>query len=283
MSKYIISIFLTLIGCLLFQLGKMNFDEMWFSKLSKIETQCGQMTEDFRNTELEVMSTISKLETKLAIDNSKPRDCQDIQDLGNTSTGIYTIYPGLGNNAIRVRCDMHTTVGGWTVFQRRISSSDFFKTWNEYQVGFGDLETNFWLGNQQLHLILSQGWYQLRVDLTSWDNEHLYAEYQVFSVGDAETKYKLFVDGYSGNAGDSFTAHSGMMFTTKDRDNDIAKNSNCAKSFFGAWWYTSCYASTLNAYYEKTEGYGKGIVWSSFKGLEHTLKKTEMKIRRGQT
>jgi hypothetical protein len=76
-------------------------------------------------------------------DVPKPRDCDDILKQGYTTTGVYMIYPLPGLTGFPVTCDMDTDSGGWTVIQRRVSNSDFYKTWNEYQVGFGDLKTNF--------------------------------------------------------------------------------------------------------------------------------------------
>lgn len=60
------------------------------------------------------------------------------------------------------------------------------------------------------------------------------AQYQKFTVQSGASNYVLSVDGYSGNAGNSFmegslelfgenrtmTIHNGMMFSTYDRDND---------------------------------------------------------------
>ena len=39
-----------------------------------------------------------------------------------------------------------------------------------------------------------------------------------------------------------------MAFSTKDRDND-EDGGNCAVDRKGAWWYKSCYASSLNSNY----------------------------------
>jgi hypothetical protein len=45
--------------------------------------------------------------------------------------------------------------------------------------------------------------YILRVELEDFENRTRYAEYQSFTVGNAESKskYRLDIDGYSGNAG----------------------------------------------------------------------------------
>ncbi|XP_053384664.1 fibrinogen C domain-containing protein 1-A-like [Mercenaria mercenaria] len=200
---------------------------------------------------------------------SRIRDCQDVQRLGYNTTGIYTIYPD-GTMGFPVRCDMD---GGWTVIHRRVSESDFYKSWNDYQTGFGNLSNNFWLGNQQIHTITTRGWYQLRVDLETVSGIVAYAEYNVFSVGNVDSMYKLSVDGYSGNASDSLANyHNGKKFSTKDRDNDDYSG-HCAQKHHGGWWYRSCDMSNLNRNYDAME-------WESFTGTDDPLRFTEMKIRR---
>lgn len=49
--------------------------------------------------------------------------------------------------------------------------------------------------------ITAQGQYELRVDLRD-HGESAYAVYDKFSVGDARTRYRLKVEGYSGTAGE---------------------------------------------------------------------------------
>ncbi|XP_045183386.2 microfibril-associated glycoprotein 4-like [Mercenaria mercenaria] len=108
--------------------------------------------------------------------NARPRDCNEVQNPGYTRTGVYTIYPKPGVIGFKVRYDMETTTGGWTIIQFRLSASNVFRTWDEYKSGFGDVNENYWLGNQAIHMITSQGKYKLRVDLTSIENETAYAE-----------------------------------------------------------------------------------------------------------
>lgn len=55
-------------------------------------------------------------------------------------------------------------------------------------------------GLDNLNKITSQGQYELRVDLRD-HGKTAYAVYDRFSVGDAKTRYKLKVEGYSGTAG----------------------------------------------------------------------------------
>jgi hypothetical protein len=88
---------------------------------------------------------------------AQPIDCSDIQKSRYSPTGTYRIFPYQDNKGIQVRCDMDTSTGGWTVIQRRISDSEFYKNWQDYKDGFGDLRTNFWLGNENINQIIRQG------------------------------------------------------------------------------------------------------------------------------
>lgn len=216
----------------------------------------------------------------LAASTEKPVDCQDYIGLGSTTTGIYTIYPtGSSPEGFQVRCDMDTDGGGWTVFQRRISYSDFYKTWFEYQIGFGNLSENFWLGNQQVSMITAQGWYELRIDLENPDNQAAYAGYQLFKLGGWGTEYTLNITGYYGTAGDSLHYANGYRFSTYDKDLDNSTINNCADLFHGAWWYVDCHTSNLNGLYGSS-AYGTGLNWLSFGGYNVSMVKTEMKVRR---
>ena len=74
------------------------------------------------------------------------------------------------NNVLQVYCDMETDGGGWTVLQRRQDGSeDFFRTWNDYTAGFGDLNGEFWLGLEAIHRLAPMQFDRsvttLRVDL----------------------------------------------------------------------------------------------------------------------
>jgi hypothetical protein len=215
----------------------------------------------------------------LDVHKPKPIDCGDIYNEGHNKTGIYTIYPSCNKKGISVRCNMNTSGGGWTVIQRRVSKSDFYKTWDEYETGFGNLRDNFYLGNRFIHEITSQDKYQLRVDLTSFQGESAFAEYSQFSIGDSDSSYILHLGGYSGTAGESLMFQNGMKFSTKDRENDPDSSRNCAVTFHGAWWYKDCHTANLNGLYGSSD-YGKGLTWYKWKGHFTSMKTTEMKIRR---
>ena len=134
-----------------------------------------------------------------------PRHCQDLYLKGSTANGVYLVYPDLHDNeeAIQVLCDMTTEGGGWTVFQRRMDGSvDFYIDWESYRTGFGNLNSEFWLGNDNIHRLTANANMMLRVDLEDYDGVRKYAEYTTFSVADASDNYRLAIDGFRGTAGD---------------------------------------------------------------------------------
>ncbi|XP_074912277.1 tenascin isoform X2 [Buteo buteo] len=207
-----------------------------------------------------------------------PKDCSQALLNGETTSGVYTVYLN-GDKAqpLQVFCDMSEDGGGWIVFLRRQNGKeDFYKNWKTYVAGFGDLKDEFWIGLENLHKITSQGQYELRVDLQD-KGETAYAVYDRFSVGDAKTRYRLRVDGYSGTAGDSMTYHNGRSFSTFDKDNDSAIT-NCALSYKGAFWYKNCHRVNLMGRYGDNS-HSQGVNWFHWKGHEYSIQFAEMKLR----
>ncbi|KAM6323541.1 LOW QUALITY PROTEIN: techylectin-5B-like [Aegotheles albertisi] len=211
-----------------------------------------------------------------------PIDCSSVYYNGLRQSGIYSIMPSVRGVPIEVLCEMDTEGGGWTVIQRRQDGSVDYRTWNEYREGFG-VNGEFWLGNENIHRMTSQGDYSLRIDLEDWNNKHKHAFYQVFSVEDEANDYRLHVDGFSGTVEDSFAwYHNKRSFSTPDSGNI------CAEISHGGWWY-QCFFSNLNGVYYKGGRYSiknrkvlgpDGIVWYSWKDTDYySLKKVVMMIR----
>ncbi|XP_028515949.1 ficolin-1 [Exaiptasia diaphana] len=206
-------------------------------------------------------------------------DCDELYKSGVTRSDVYTVQPDK-QPAFQVYCDMTTDGGGWTVFQRRQDGSvDFYRNWQQYKRGFGNLNGEFWLGNDYIHRLTARTASSLRVELEDWDGTRKYAKYGSFSVGDESDKYRLRVGSYSGTAGDSLISnHNNMAFSTKDRDNDNA-GINCAAHFRNAWWYNRCQASHLNGKYPGNKISWNSITWYTFHKNFQSLKKSEMKMR----
>ena len=208
------------------------------------------------------------------------KDCMDVKQK-NQPSGVYVIKPD-SLLPFLVYCDMETDGGGWTVFQRRMDGSvDFYRDWADYEYGFGDQHGEHWLGLRNIHRLTASAKQELRIDLQATEDEKASAKYGRFSVSGANDKYRLHVSGYSGNTGDSMAWHSGMQFTTFDQDNDKHKNTNCASTHRGAWWYARCHDSNLNGHYHNGyhDSYADGVNWVHWKGYNFSLKATEMKMR----
>ena len=204
-------------------------------------------------------------------------DCSDLLKSGRTQSGLYSVNPDAKGH-FTVYCDMHTDGGGWTVFQRRQDGSvDFYRGWNDYKAGFGQLTAEFWLGNDKIHRLTASRPSSLRVELEDWNGVKVYAKYGKFNIGDEQSQYRLEVGLYSGTAGDSLAYHNNMAFSTKDRDYE-SDGINCAVRWTGAWWYRSCHTSNLNGQYLGDTSDYRGATWGQFRG-SLSLKFTEMKLR----
>ena len=157
--------------------------------------------------------------------------CKKLLEAGHDVSGIYTIFPAGLNISIKVYCDMDTDGGGWIVIQRRQDGSvDFYRNWNDYRDGFGNLSGEFWLGNYNLRTLTEfERTWQLKIDLEDWQSNKESAEYGSFRItGD---NFTLQFDSYSANSTtkhDALTFHKGMMFSTWDKDNDQYTDGNCA-------------------------------------------------------
>ncbi|XP_062614572.1 ficolin-1-like [Saccostrea cucullata] len=172
----------------------------------------------------------------------------------------------------------------WTMIQRREDGSvNFFRGWTEYKTGFGDVITEFWIGLDNIRLLVLNGFTVLRVEL-EYGTESVYAEYSSFYIAGEEDKYRIHVSGYSGTAGDGISCttefcNNEAQFSTFDNDNDADQFLNNAEFWRGAWWYHSGHKSHLNGEYGNNN-HGQGINWFYFKGWTVSLTRSRMMLRR---
>lgn len=236
------------------------------------------------------------------------KDCQDIANKGAKESGLYFIKPIKAKQQFLVYCEIDGSGNGWTVLQKRLDGSvNFKKNWIQYKEGFGHLSptgnTEFWLGNEKIHLISTQSSmpYALRIQLEDWNGRTSSADYSTFKVGPEADKYRLtyayFIGGDAGDAFDGFdfgddasdkffTSHNGMQFSTWDNDNDRFEG-NCAEQDGSGWWMNKCHAGHLNGVYYpggtysksvSPNGFDNGIIWATWKSRWYSMKKTTMKI-----
>ncbi|XP_072027962.1 uncharacterized protein [Amphiura filiformis] len=227
------------------------------------------------------VTVASTMATQLVTQQDPPRDCSYLATRGNYPSGSYTIKPS-DSLAADVYCDMDTDGGGWTVFQHRFNGSvNFYRGWEDYENGFGDVNGEYWAGLRLLHVLTSSGSAsRLRIELEAFDGDTAYAEYESFTVGNSSSNYILTIGSYSGNATDCLGYHNNMQFSTYDRDNDVYSSTSCAVIWQGAWWYKTCHRSHLNGQYlGSTETSASGMIWHAWKSL-YSLKTSTMMLRR---
>jgi ficolin len=164
----------------------------------------------------------------------------------------FSVYPG-------ILVQQH--YNGTTFFQRN---------WAAFKAGFGDNNSNYWIGNDQLHQLTMNGRYRLRVDLQGkLDCQWYWAQYNTFIVSNEASFYQLAINGYTGTAGDSmvntdpWSALNRAFFTTSDSDHDGFLQGNCAitpKMGYdcgGGFWYRSCAYALVNC----PQGCYPGFAW----------------------
>ncbi|XP_042228703.1 angiopoietin-4-like isoform X2 [Homarus americanus] len=218
---------------------------------------------------------------------TEPEDCWKLRQKGKNKSGVYSIWPRFSPAPFFVYCDMETEGGGWTVIQRREDGSvEFLREWMDYKYGFGNLAGEFWLGNENIHLLTNQHVSKLRIDMADFDQQNGHAIYSAFAIGSELEGYSLKLLGeYSGDAGDSLRYHVGRHFSTIDVDNDAWPERSCARDHHGAWWYRACETSNLNGRYLHGPLPGDhqytGLYWYDFRGPQYSLWRSRMMIRRG--
>ena len=85
------------------------------------------------------------------------------------------------------------------VFQLRQNGKvDFYRTWDEYRLGFGDVTGEYWLGNDNLHTLTKNHDQMVLLRLRNGYGDWRTGYYTQFWVEDESLKYQLYVDKYGG-------------------------------------------------------------------------------------
>uniref|UniRef100_A0AAR2LVH6 Fibrinogen C-terminal domain-containing protein n=1 Tax=Pygocentrus nattereri TaxID=42514 RepID=A0AAR2LVH6_PYGNA len=216
-----------------------------------------------------------------------PLDCEDIFNNGSNQSGVYTIYPKGPEKAVQVYCDMGCNEydshkdGKWTVIQKRTDGSvNFYRMWEQYKNGFGNLSGEYWLGLETMFLLTYANKYELRVDMEDFEGGSAYAQYSSFSVDSEALRYRLHIKGYiNGGAGDCLSYSGERDFATFDKD-----VYNCADTYSGGFWYGywPCHLANPNGQYKRGNVGSSytGVMWGCWRGYYYSLKTIVMKIRR---
>ena len=167
---------------------------------------------------------------------------------------------------------METDGGGWIVFQRRFDGSVRFvgKLWEDFKNGFGNLEGEFWLGNEIVHILSNRKEMELWYEGTSFYGDTRHVKKSGFKLGSEVENYSTMWEGQL------------RPFTAEDRDNDNAIPFNCAVKYYNSWWHSACFNIAFNGLYSYQETVNNyvGIIWIDFLGSpKKSLKATKMMIR----
>ncbi|PZC80427.1 hypothetical protein B5X24_HaOG214729 [Helicoverpa armigera] len=219
----------------------------------------------------------------------KGYSCVDLMNGGMRESGVYYLQiRGTTYWFLKVFCEQNVADGGWTVIHRRddygIPAENFNRDWNDYKNGFGDPSKEFWLGNENIYMLTNNDDYMLRVELEDFDGNKRYAQYSHFKIYSEAEYYKLEIDGYEGNAGDSLNdpwyGSNNSPFSTYNRDNDRS-SLNCASMLKGGWWWKSCGRGLNGLYLHDPQDLTarQGIVWFRWRGWDYTLKRASMMIK----
>ncbi|XP_061150850.1 angiopoietin-related protein 3-like [Syngnathus typhle] len=185
--------------------------------------------------------------SQTSADADLPSDCNDVFNRGEKISRVYAIRPN-GSQPFKVFCDMSADHGATVIQRRKDGSVNFDQTWEKYENGFGDFHGEFWLGLSKIHSLLAQGNSILHMHLEDWKHNKRFMEYTC-DLGGPETNYTLGLKLLSGDLSDFMKNRTGLMFSTKDRDNDKNRDPNCAPNYTGGWWFNSCGDTNLNGRY----------------------------------
>ncbi|XP_070830789.1 angiopoietin-related protein 3-like [Chaetodon trifascialis] len=210
-----------------------------------------------------------------------PSDCSELFNRGERVSGVYAIKPS-ETEPFMAYCDMNKDHGTTVIQRRRDGSVNFDQTWDKYENGFGDLQGEFWLGLRKIHSLCAKGNSVLHIQLEDWKQGRRFIEYRYYLNG-PESNYTIHLMHLSGDLPDPMRNHTGMMFSTKDRDNDNHQGSNCAHNYTGGWWFSACGDTNLNGRYFPVRPKGRserrrGIQWSPGQKASYSIKLTQISI-----
>ncbi|XP_049548236.1 angiopoietin-1-like [Anopheles darlingi] len=224
--------------------------EKILTALENVENQIGRNLTDFKKGNQEqVHAVLHKMDRDVGRVLQNQDTFSSCKDVPSNVSGTYWIHLELDSKTFKVYCEQEAHDGGWIVIQHRYDGSlDFYRNWNEFRDGFGDLNKEFWLGLEKVYRITKRCKHELFVELKDYNGTYKYARYDAFEVGSEGEQYILKAVGkWRGTTGDEMRYHKGNKFSTKDRDNDENSGKHCAQFREGAWWHYTCYDVNLNA------------------------------------
>ena len=110
------------------------------------------------------------------------------------------------------------------------------------------------MGLEEIHQLTTTYIVSLDIDIETFEGEPFTLKLETFVVGNAASNYSLTFTEFthsSNRVNYQLFNTNGLMFTTRNRDNDLRDNANCASDMRrGGWWYHGCGHVNLNGNYE---------------------------------
>lgn len=75
---------------------------------------------------------------------------------------------------------------------------DFNRGWDDYKNGFGDIDGDYWLGNEAIHYITAHRTNSMRLEISNNFGGSFYGLYQTFRIAGEDGNYRLFYQSPSG-------------------------------------------------------------------------------------
>jgi hypothetical protein len=171
--------------------------------------------------------------------------------------------------------------GGYTEIMRKdeqiTRNSEFDKTFDEYQFGFGSNKKNYWLGLSYMSELTSNKTNPmiLRIEMSFNKKKHSIT-YSDFSVGNYEEGFVLNLGKkISGDLDDWSAEHTNVKFSAHNEDVD-GSDVNCARSYLAGWWFTGCYRFCLTC--DSDEGVGNYFHLNEDGTLNHSINFRSIKM-----
>ena len=212
----------------------------------------------------------------------------------SAKSGLYAISVTnemFSSSKLAVYCDMETDGGGWIVIQRRNASMgwvNFARNFIEYELGFGDLEGEFWLGLKNMYELTNQDSVELKLKVWNATNSSINWNYPYFRVSDLRQSYQITTTRGSGNSIYSAFGNQGRTLSFRTYDNLAG---SCPYLIQSGWWcyyryYNrySCDYANLNGLHRPsgipgTDPVRERLVWRTASNTYEIFTHSEMKIR----
>ncbi|XP_049548207.1 angiopoietin-related protein 1-like [Anopheles darlingi] len=156
-------------------------------KLLELQSNLGQHRELMENNKATTTTTTTTATPTPSTSTAKSEpelsyfsSCK--QAPGNAS-GVYLIRVNNDSLPFEVYCEMEKFGGGWIVIQHRFDGSvDFYRDWEHYRNGFGELNAEFWLGLEHIHQITKARAHEMLIEMKDFSDNYGIARYNAFQT-----------------------------------------------------------------------------------------------------